>query len=114
MDFFVDIVDGMKVLRMDIERLDSTHAPELKAQFLVLITETDNRLVVDMRKVIHADSSGLGALLLGARQARDKRGAIALWGLQPRVASLIRIAHLNNVLVSFSTLEEALASFKQA
>jgi len=112
MNFFLEEVDGVKIIKLKEERLDSHVAPDLKAQLLVLI-DSGKRVLLDLTDVQYADSSGLGAILLGFRQARDNEGTFAVCGLQKRVQSLIEIAQLNNVIQSYDTQEDAVSSMKE-
>jgi len=111
MNLLVEEVNDIKVLRVKEERIDSEKAPDLKAQLLVLTKEEGCKVIVDLSQTNYIDSSGLGALLLGLRQARDADGEFALVGAQNRVKSLLKIAQLDNVLSNFENEFDALKSF---
>ncbi|HPG38470.1 MAG TPA: STAS domain-containing protein [bacterium] len=108
MNFTIEEVDKVKILRLREERLDTRIAPDLKAQLLVLLKNASDRLLIDLSEVKYVDSSGLGAILLGLRQARDLNAKYAMFGAQKRVQSLINIAQLGNVLVNYADEKEAL------
>jgi anti-sigma B factor antagonist len=109
MKFSVDGRDRVQILRVMEERLDSQIAPDMKAQLLSLIDDEKNGIIlVDLSKVKYADSSGLGALLLGLRQASTLNKSFAIFGAQKRVRSLLHIARLENVLKSYRNEKEAL------
>jgi len=107
MNFFLEEVDGVKIIRLKEERLDTNVAPDLKTQLLVLISG-GKKVLLDISDVQYADSSGLGAILLGFRQARDNKGDFAICGVQKRVDSMIEIAQLKNIITAFPNQEEAL------
>jgi len=107
MKYQVDEVDKVKILRVSEERLDTKVAPDLKTQLLMLITK-DSKTLIDLSQVQYADSSGLGALLLGVRQARDQAASLALIHAQKRVKSLIHIAQLDKLLVNYEDESEAI------
>ena len=111
MNFFLEEVDGVKIVRLKEERLDTAVAPDLKAQLLVLITE-DKKVVLNLEDVDYADSSGLGAILLGFRQARDVDAEFAICGVQKRVETMINIAQLTNVITIYKDQFEALEKMK--
>lgn len=111
MNLLVEEVNDIKVLRVKEERIDSTKAPDLKAQLLVLTKENGCKVIIDLSQTNYIDSSGLGALLLGLRQAREADGEFALVGVQNRVKSLLQIAQLDNVLRSYASEFDALESF---
>lgn len=108
MNFLLEDLDNIKVLRIKEARLDSNVAPELKAQLLVLIRENVS-VLLDLSAVTYIDSSGLGALLFGVRQAKDVSAKLVLFGAQKRVKSLIQIAQLGPIIMNFENEEDALS-----
>ncbi len=112
MNLLVEGVNDIQVLRVKEERIDSAMAPDLKAQLLVLTKEEGCKVIIDLSETAYIDSSGLGALLLGVRQARESEGDFAIIGAQKRVKSLLQIAQLDNVLKSFKNEFDALKSFE--
>lgn len=111
MNYKVDEINGIDVLTIEEERLDTKVAPELKAQLLVLISE-GKKVLLNLEKVQYADSSGLGAILLGYRQARDLDAVFAVCSLQKRVQSLVTIAQLDGRISIFPDQASALANLK--
>ncbi|MBN1481772.1 anti-sigma factor antagonist [candidate division KSB1 bacterium] len=111
MNFFLEEVDGIKIIRIKEERLDTSVAPDLKAQLLVLINQ-GKAVLLNLEDVEYADSSGLGAILLGFRQARDAGGDFAICGVQKRVETMIHIAQLTNVITIYKDQFEALEQMK--
>jgi len=109
MKYSVDKKASTAILHIGEERLDSRFTSELKAQLLLLLNEQElSTILVDLKQTTYADSSGLGALLLGLRQARDTGKNFALVGAQKRVISLIKIAHLDELMVNYSSVATAL------
>lgn len=107
MDFLLEEVNDIKILRIKEERLDSNLAPDLKTQLLV-VNKQGGKVIVDLAKTSYIDSSGLGALLLGLRQAKESETRFAICGAQKRILNLIQIAHLDNVLVNYENEFEAI------
>lgn len=112
MNFFLEEIDGIKIIRIKEDRLDTNIAPDLKAQLLVLIGEGKS-VLLNLEDVQYADSSGLGAILLGFRQARDAGGQFAICNVQKRVEAMISIAQLTNIIKIYSDKEDALAQMKK-
>jgi len=111
MNYQIEKNDDVQLIRIHEERLNSNLAPELKTIFLVLIKPENSQILIDLEKVKYVDSSGLGALLFGLRQARNHGGVVKLLKAQNRVLDLIRIAQLENILVNFTNEQEALESY---
>ena len=98
MNFSVDPQGQIVVVSTEVEKLDASNAPELKAHFLQLNRVGTNYIVLDMSKTKYCDSSGLSAVLIANRLCKDTNGKFALAGLQPSVLKLIEIAQLDKVL----------------
>lgn len=78
MKFTVDHDDNVVIFTLKEQRLDSSTAPEIKAELLIVCQPTISALVVDLSRVDYADSSGLSALLLAYRQLRDTTSLLHL------------------------------------
>ena len=59
MNFSVDPQGQIVVVSTEVEKLDASNAPELKAHFLQLNKVGTNYIVLDMSKTKYCDSSGL-------------------------------------------------------
>jgi anti-sigma B factor antagonist len=108
MNFAVDTIGDVKILRLKENRLDTHIASDLKAQLLALLDGEEQRVLLDLAETEYADSSGLGALLLGVRQARESGGRFCIFGARNRVKSLINIAHLEDVVRNFADEQAAI------
>ena len=99
------------LLTVQEERLDAHNSGELKTQMLKLFEEGKNNLVVDLRAVRFVDSSGLGALVSGFKNASSRNGSLKLAGLQLQVKSMFELTRLHRVFEIFADVDEALARF---
>lgn len=93
------------------ERLDAHNSGELKAQMMKLFEEGRNNLVIDLQGVRFVDSSGLGALVSGFKNASSRNGSLKLAGLQLQVKSMFELTRLHRVFEIFPDVDEALGSF---
>ena len=75
------------LLTVQEERLDAHNSGELKAQMLKLFEEGKNNLIVDLQAVRFVDSSGLGTLVSGIKNASSRNGSLKLSGFQPNCSS---------------------------
>lgn len=105
--------NGIIILKAENERLDSNIAPELKTQILVLAEEGHDKVLLDLSRVVYVDSSGLGAILFGVRQFRDRGGALRIFGAKERVQHLIKIAKLEEVVLNYASEADAINSFSE-
>ena len=90
--------EGVVIFRVKEKKIDSSLAPELKKELLTAVVHDTPKLIVDMASVSYVDSSGLGALLFGVRQANRYNGNLVILNIQPKVKKLIDIAHLSHEL----------------
>ncbi|MCK5737682.1 STAS domain-containing protein [bacterium] len=107
MGFKKELNQGVAVIRVNIDRLDTHVTPELKTIILQTFEQNEVRVAVDLSGVAYVDSSGLGALLFGLRLADENDGDFRLIGANSRVQKLIEIAHLTENLFNHETEEDA-------
>ena len=110
MNILMEKHGGKIVLTLKEERIDAHNSGELKDLFLkVLEQERGRDLLIDLDQVQFIDSSGLGALLSGLKNAGLRSRAFILAGLQPRVRSMFELTRLHRVFDIYPKLEEALS-----
>ena len=92
-------------------RLDLMAAAELKAEIQRLVAEGWSQLVVDLRDVPYADSSGLGALVGSLKVARSAGGDFRIACPAEQIRFILKVSTLDRVLTPYFTVEEALAEY---
>jgi anti-sigma B factor antagonist len=107
MNFNISNKDKYTLVTTQVDKLDTTCAPELKSE-LVYLNKTDVRnIILDMGQTRYCDSSGLSALLVANRLCKGVNGSLVICGLQEPVLKLIQISQLESVLSITPTLNEA-------
>ena len=107
-----EVVDGVRIVRLEEPRLDTNCSSALKAELLRLVeNEGVVNLLLDLKGVDYIDSSGLGALLFGHRHVKGNNGKMKLVHLNQKVRTLITIAKLEDILEGFDDEQSALDSF---
>ncbi len=99
------------VITVNEERMDAHNSGDLKERMLQIFDEGKANLVIDLGAVRFIDSSGLGALVSGFKNASAREGNLKLCCLQPQVRSMFELTRLHRVFEIFATAEEALGSF---
>lgn len=107
MAFEVQKNGNYTLVKVSSERLDTNNAPDLKSKLVVLNSEGEKNIVLDMSGCNYCDSSGLRAVLVANRLCEDAIGTFILTGLQPDVENLVRISMLHTVLLITDSVEEA-------
>lgn len=107
MNFTIANKDKYTLVSTNVDKLDTTCAPELKSE-LVYLNKTDVRnIIIDMGKTRYCDSSGLSALLVANRLCKGVNGSLVICSLQEPVMKLVQISQLESVLSITPTVEEA-------
>lgn len=99
------------LLELGEERLDAHNSGDLKNEMLSLFEDGKNQLVIDLKEVRFIDSSGLGALVSGYKNASARSGNLKLCALQPQVKSMFELTRLHRVFEIYPSADDALASF---
>lgn len=112
MKFDVELIDNVSVITPLREKMDTEIAPDMKSQ-IVLISEGNEfgPLIIDLKNVNYADSSGLSALLLAHRLYRDSNRPLVICSLHERIQKLLNISRLTSVFVIDDNREQALKRF---
>lgn len=107
MNFTITNKDKYTLVVSNVDKLDTTCAPELKSE-LVYLNKTDVRnIIIDMGKTRYCDSSGLSALLVANRLCKGVNGTLVICALQEPVMKLVQISQLESVLSITPTVNEA-------
>lgn len=114
MSFITEEQEGVTIIKVDNDRLDSIIAPQLKSELLLLVSEGIKKIIIELSRVTYTDSSGLGALLFGFRQLKNNHGQLKLCAANHRIMALVRIARLDGFLLNYQNLKEAISSFNES
>lgn len=99
---------GTVIVFVKEERLDAHNSSELKVEMNRLFDAGSANLVIDLKEVLFIDSSGLGVLVSGFKNASTRQGSIKLSGLQTQVKSMFELTRLHRVFDIFVTVDDAL------
>ncbi|MDX2271945.1 MAG: STAS domain-containing protein [Cyanobacteriota bacterium] len=90
--------------------LDAFSEPVFRKVVSKFIEEGSANVVLDLSHVDFVDSSGVGALVSLAKQARDKGGDLQIV-TNPRVTQTVKLMRLEKFLPLQNTLDEAVSHF---
>lgn len=107
MNFQIEKTDNYTIIKLEAEKLDSTLAPYLKSELVVLNTDGVKNIIIDLSSARYCDSSGLSAILVANRLCKNSQGTFVITGLQETVKKLVSISQLDTILNITSTVEEA-------
>jgi len=107
MNFTIANKDKYTLVSTNVDKLDTTCAPELKSELVYLNKTNVRNIIIDMGKTRYCDSSGLSALLVANRLCKGVNGSLVICALQEPVMKLVQIRQLESVLSITPTVEEA-------
>jgi len=110
MNISTEAINKTIVIRIGEDRLDAHNSGELKVMMQQLFEGGNLTLLVDLKNVRFIDSSGLGALVSGFKNATVKQGVLKLSSLQPQVKSMFELTRLHRVFEIFPTEADALGN----
>jgi len=111
MNLKIEMNGSIHVIFVKEERLDAHNAEELKADLNRLFDEGHKDIVVDLKEVRFIDSSGLGVLVSGFKNASARQGSLKLSALQTQVRSMFELTRLHRVFDIYPTADDAADSF---
>jgi len=109
MNFTNETIQKTIVIHLNEERLDAHNSAELKVELQRLFESGNLAILIDLKNVRFIDSSGLGALVSGFKNATANQGSLKLSSLQPQVKSMFELTRLHRVFEIFPTTDDALA-----
>jgi anti-anti-sigma factor len=107
MKFTVDKHEKYVLIKLNESKLNSLMSPHLKSELILMNTEGQRNVILDLSSVKYSDSSGLSSLLVGHRICKNAEGSFILTGINENILKLITISQLENVLTIVPTVGEA-------
>jgi anti-anti-sigma factor len=108
MNFTIEDKGRYTLVTSNVDKLDTTCAPELKSELVYLNKTNVRNVIIDLSNTRYCDSSGLSALLVANRLCKSVNGSLIVCGLQEPVQKLVQISQLESVLSLTPTPAEAL------
>ena len=110
MDLAAQQRDGVAIASLPRIPLDTAFVQEFATELGALIA-TCPRLVLDLRRLLFIDSSGVGALVSALTTARKAGGDIKLANVPQQVQSVLEVARLDKLFATFPTVDDAVAAY---
>ena len=103
-------IDGITIVELPV-KLNSTNDRAFTHEFAQLV-EPNAKIVLDLTKVHHLDSSGLGAMVGCLKQVQTAGGKLMLFGLSKQVRTLFELVRMHHLFDIYNTRQEAIESLK--
>ena len=112
MDIQTHTRDGVVVLALDGDALGGPDGSALHDALHASRGDQPAQVVVDLAKVRHMNSSGLGMLIGALTTARNSGGDLRLAAVGERIRTLLDVTQLSSVFQSFDSVDAAVGSFE--
>ena len=100
--------DGTMVIEVT-GRLDAVTSPLFEKEIVAFLAKEKQGMALDFKHLDYISSSGLRALILGAKKAKANNGALVLFGLKQQVMEVFDISGFSSILTILPGEAEALA-----
>ncbi len=106
MKFTVDKHEKYVLIKLNESKLNSLMSPQLKSELILINTEGQRNIILDLSAVKYTDSSGLSSLLVGHRICKNAEGVFIITGVNDNISRLVNISQLETVLTIVPSVEE--------
>lgn len=112
MDIETKTVDGVKLVKLTGRLSMGPTLDRFNATMTELLSQGQNRIVLDLEEVPSIDSSGIGMLVRHLTTAKQSGGAIRLLKPSKFTVQTLKMVGLLNLFTTFDDSKDAVASFQ--
>ena len=112
MDLKIEEKSNITIIHLRGKLFGGEFTNELNSTLHKLIDEGKKNYVLNLDGVTILNSSGFGTIVGTYTTIRNGGGQLKLTGLSPSISNLLSITKLNRIFQQYSTIEEAVISFK--
>lgn len=98
----IERLKDMLSIRVDVPRLDAAVAEEFRSQMTEIVESGERHLLLDLDRVEHIDSAGLGAVA-GLLKQVGRAGTVELTGVKGPVLKVFKLTRMSRLM----TINEA-------
>ncbi len=114
MDFTVERIKDVMILKVNFSRATLKEAKELKDILFDGIDIGERKIIVDLSMCEFVDSTFMGTLVVSLRKVNALNGDLKLVELHPSARALFELARLFRIFETFNSKEEAMESFSKS
>jgi anti-sigma B factor antagonist len=103
--------DDIIVLALSGTLLSDGDASRVRDTVYKLLDDNTKKIVIDIQRVTHMNSTGLGAIVASLTSARNRQGDLRIAGTNEKIGPLLTVTKLVRVFKVYETVDRAVASF---
>ena len=104
----VESLPGQRAALRLTGEVDAYTAPQFREQMAEAEAQGPNGVILDLRKIVYMDSTGLGVMMGGAKRARERGACLAVICTNDHILRILRISGLVELIAVVSGEAEAL------
>lgn len=104
----IDRTDRALIAVVRTEKIGAREAEIVESELKAAAPSRQWRIAIDLSDVAMLASMGLGMLVTMHKQCNEQGGKLAIYGVRPEIATLLKITHLERVLKISSDRDAAL------
>jgi len=112
MEFKMTDLEGVGVLSVEGE-LDALTSPELTRFYNSQASDRYVNVILDLENLSYSSSAGIRIFLGLARDARSRGGDLRIAAVQAQVEKIFKLSKFDKIVQIYSTMEEAVRSFRK-
>jgi len=114
MTFTHQLNNQVAVFELEGSLLNETDRISLKNEFTQYLDDGIHSFLIDLSKLKHINSTGLGVFITLYTKVRGKGGELVICNPSDNIVNLLTITKLTSVFTIFNEKEEALAHLQKA
>src|SRR3546814_17350552 len=104
MKFTIDRHDKYVIIKPHEKILNGLNAPQIKSEFVVINTDGQRNIVLDLSEVENVDSSGLRSSLIAYHICKARTGILIIACANLMILGLTELSNFSAVLIFLSIL----------
>ena len=110
MELSVEERQGVHIVRVGGAKMTYPALPAFFERVRGVVEESEGHMIIDLQAVSYIDSASIGCLMDIHRLLQEKKSALRLSGLQPRVETMISMTGLHKIIALYRDEADAIAA----
>jgi anti-sigma B factor antagonist len=106
--------NGVVILEMTGRITLAGDSQQIEQQVEELLRTKQTKIIFDLSRVKHMDSTGIGILVMCSGKLKDAGGELRLAGATGVVDQTLKLTRINTIVPTFASVAEATAGFVSA
>ncbi len=110
MELAVDMIGDVAIVVLPVDELTASNVGDFKRDIAPLL-DTHTKMVLDLTRLLFADSAALGTFISCLRRLNAKGGDLKLCAMSQQVRDVFALVRLDRIFDIYATKAEAAGSY---